>query len=106
MGCSVVGGSSLSRARTPRRQESMARHWYVEQAFSQYEKKVRDALKEHIARQGREEYFGDILVPTEEVVEVKDGQRRTTERKLTPGSVPVHMAMQHATLVLRHVCPA
>ena len=75
----------------------MAKHWYVVHAFSQYEKKVRDALKEHAARHGMEDYFGDILVPTEEVVEIKDGQRRTTERKFFPGYVLVHMEMNDDT---------
>ncbi|ERJ18059.1 transcription termination/antitermination factor NusG [Salinisphaera shabanensis T35B1] len=75
----------------------MAKHWYVVHAFSQYEKKVRDSLKEYAARHGMEDYFGDILVPTEEVVEIKDGQRRTTERKFFPGYVLVHMEMNDDT---------
>lgn len=75
----------------------MAKHWYVVHAFSQYEKKVRDSLKEYAARHGMEDCFGDILVPTEEVVEIKDGQRRTTERKFFPGYVLVHMEMNDDT---------
>ena len=75
----------------------MGKHWYVVHAFSQYEKKVRDSLKDYVARHEMEEYFGDILVPTEEVVEIKDGQRRTTERKFFPGYVLVHMEMNDNT---------
>jgi transcriptional antiterminator NusG len=75
----------------------MAKQWYVVQAFSQYEKRVRDALKDHIARNGMEEYFGDVLVPTEEVVEIREGKRRTTERKFFPGYVLVHMELNDET---------
>ncbi len=67
--------------------------WYVIQAFSGYEKKVRQSLQEHIDRNNMQEFFGDILVPTEEVVEMKAGQKRTSERKFFPGYVLVHMAM-------------
>jgi transcriptional antiterminator NusG len=55
------------------------------------------ALKERITRAGLEERFGDILVPTEEVVEIKDGQKRTTERKFFPGYVLVQMEMSEDT---------
>lgn len=75
----------------------MAKHWYVVQAFSQYEKKVRDSLKDHVTRHEMEDYFGDVLVPTEEVVEVRDGKRRTTERKFFPGYVLVYMEMNDDT---------
>ena len=65
--------------------------WFVVQAFSGYEKHVQRALLEHIERNGMEEYFGEILVPTEEVVEMKNGQKRTSERKFFPGYVLVQM---------------
>jgi len=71
--------------------------WYVIQAFSGYEKKVKESLQEHIDRNEMQEYFGDILVPTEEVVEMKAGQKRTSERKFFPGYVLVHMAMTDET---------
>ncbi len=71
--------------------------WYVIQAFSGYEKKVKQSLQEHIDRSGMQEFFGDILVPTEEVVEMKAGQKRTSERKFFPGYVLVHMAMTDDT---------
>ncbi|HET7797706.1 MAG TPA: transcription termination/antitermination protein NusG [Nevskia sp.] len=75
----------------------MAMRWYVVHAYSQYENNVMRALKERIARAGLEERFGDILVPTEEVVEIRDGQKRTTERKFYPGYVLVQMEMSEDT---------
>ena len=67
--------------------------WYVVQAFSNYEKRVKLTLEEAIGRLGMEDYFGEILVPTEEVVEMKAGQKRTSERKFYPGYVLVQMVM-------------
>ncbi len=67
--------------------------WYVVQAFSGYEGRVATTLKEHIALNGMEEYFGDVLVPTEEVVEMRAGQKRKSERKFFPGYVLVQMIM-------------
>ena len=58
--------------------------WYVVQAFSNYEKRVKLTLEEAIGRLGMQDYFGEILVPTEEVVEMKAGQKRTSERKFYP----------------------
>lgn len=75
----------------------MAKRWYVVQAFSQYEKKVRDSIKDHVARSEMKDHFGDVLVPTEEVVEIREGKRRTTERKFFPGYVLVHMEMNDET---------
>ncbi len=54
------------------------KQWYVIQAFSGFEKRVQESLKEYIAREGMEEHFGDVEVPTEQVVELKNGQRRTS----------------------------
>ena len=71
--------------------------WYVVHAYSQYENQVRKALKDRIKRAGLEEQFGDILVPTEEVVEIRDGKKRTTERKFFPGYVLVQMLMNDET---------
>ncbi|HUW98688.1 MAG TPA: transcription termination/antitermination protein NusG [Acidiferrobacter sp.] len=71
----------------------MTMRWYVVHAFSGFEKHVQRTLKEHIARSGMQEMFGEILVPTEEVVEMKSGQRRTSERKFFPGYVLVRMEM-------------
>ena len=66
-------------------------------AYSQYENSVKKALIERIRRAGLEEAFGDILVPTEEVVEIKEGKKRTTERKFFPGYVLVQMQMNEQT---------
>ncbi|MDD3763888.1 MAG: transcription termination/antitermination protein NusG [Nevskiales bacterium] len=75
----------------------MSKRWYVVHAYSQYENSVMKALKERIARAGLQEQFGDILVPTEEVVEIRDGVKRTTERKFFPGYVLVQMDMNEDT---------
>lgn len=75
----------------------MAMRWYVVHAFSQYEKKVKQGLEERIRRAGLEDKFGDILVPTEEVVELRDGVKRTTERKFFPGYVLVQMELDEDT---------
>ena len=71
--------------------------WYVVQAFSGFEKKVMKSLEEHVERAGKQEAFGRILVPTEEVVEMKGGQKRTSERKFFPGYVLVQMEMTDET---------
>jgi len=67
--------------------------WYIVHAYSGMEKAVERNIVERIMRAGMETKFGRILVPTEEVVEVKNGQRRTTERRLFPGYVFVEMVM-------------
>lgn len=69
----------------------MALRWYVVQAFSGFEGQVKRSLEERIKRFHMEDYFGQILVPTEEVVEMKDGQKRKSERKFFPGYVLVQM---------------
>lgn len=87
--------TSSSQESSP--QEPVKKRWYVLQAFSGYEKKVKQSLQEHIDRAGMQDLFGDILVPTEEVVEMKAGQKRTSERKFFPGYVLVNMAMTDET---------
>ena len=71
--------------------------WYVVHTYSGFEKQVSRSLKEHIRNTGMEAKFGDILVPTEEVVEMKSGQKRTSERKFFPGYVLVNMEMDDET---------
>lgn len=71
--------------------------WYVVQAYSGMERAVERNLQERIARADMQDKFGRILVPTEEVVEVKNGQKRTTERKFFPGYVLVEMVMDDDT---------
>jgi len=77
--------------------DEVKKRWYVVQAFSGYEKKVKISIQEHIERAEMQDFFGDILVPTEEVVEMKAGQKRTSERKFFPGYVLVNMAMTDDT---------
>ncbi|WP_018139903.1 MULTISPECIES: transcription termination/antitermination protein NusG [unclassified Thioalkalivibrio] len=69
----------------------MALRWYVVQAFSGFEAQVKRSLEERVERFGMQDHFGEILVPTEEVVEMKDGQKRKSERKFFPGYVLVQM---------------
>ena len=71
----------------------MAKRWYVIHAYSGYEKKVMVALQERIKLHAMEDLFGDILVPTEEVVEMRSGQKRKSERKFYPGYVLINMEM-------------
>ena len=71
--------------------------WYIVHAYSGMEKAVERNIAERITRAGMQGKFGRILVPTEEVVEVKNGQKRTTERKLFPGYVLVEMVMDDET---------
>ena len=69
----------------------MEKQWYVIHAYSGYEPKVREALIERIERLGMDDLFGEIMVPSEEVVEMKGGQERKTQRKFFPGYVLVNM---------------
>ena len=71
--------------------------WYVVHAYSGYEKRVQAGLLEAIERHGMDDLFGDILVPTEEVVEIRDGKKRKSERKFYPGYVLVNMVMNDET---------
>lgn len=75
----------------------MAKRWYVVQAFSGFETTVKRSLQEHIVRSGLQDYFGEIMVPTEEVVEVRGGQKRKSERKFFPGYVLVNMELNDET---------
>ena len=67
--------------------------WFVVQAYSGFEKHAQESLREYIRRAGMEDHFGDIEVPTEQVVELRNGQKRTSERKFFPGYVLVNMIM-------------
>jgi len=71
----------------------MAKRWYVVHAYSGFENQVKKLLAERVARYALEDKFGEILVPTEEVVEMRDGQKRKSERKFFPGYVLVQMEM-------------
>ena len=75
----------------------MAQRWYVVQSQSNFENKVKLALQERIAREGLDDLFGEILIPTEEVVEMKMGQQRKSDRKFFPGYVLVQMELTNET---------
>jgi len=75
----------------------MAKRWYVVHAYSGFEQQVRRSLAERVNRMGMQDLFGDILVPTEEVVEMREGQKRKSERKFFPGYVLVQMEMNDDT---------
>ncbi len=75
----------------------MAKRWYVVHAYSGFEKSVQRALRERIDRAGMQDLFGEILVPTEEVVEMRAGQKTISERKFFPGYVLVEMEMNDDT---------
>lgn len=83
----------------------MSKRWYVVHAYSGFEKQVMRSLRERVRLAGMEEQFGEILVPTEEVVEMKNGVKRKSERKFFPGYVLVQMDMNEATWHLVKDCP-
>jgi transcription termination/antitermination protein NusG len=89
-----VGDALLDQ---PGRNLIVALRWYVVHAYSNFEHRVAESLKERIQRAGLNERFGEILVPTEEVVEMRDGQKRKSERKFYPGYVLVQMEMDEET---------
>ena len=75
----------------------MAKRWYVVHAYSGYEKQVKRSLEDRIERAAMQDMFGEVLVPTEEVVEMKGGQKRRSDRKFFPGYVLVQMEMTDET---------
>ena len=75
----------------------MAMRWYVVQAYSGFEQQVKRSLLDRINRESLNERFGQVLVPTEEVVEMRDGQKRKSDRKFFPGYVLVQMEMDNET---------
>jgi transcriptional antiterminator NusG len=75
----------------------MALRWYVVHAYSGFEHQVKRSLQERIERFGMQERFGEILVPMEEVVEMREGQKRRSERKFFPGYVLLQMDMNDET---------
>ena len=83
----------------------MSKRWYVVQAYSGFEKNVQKTLKERIAREGMDNYFGQVLVPVEEVVDIKNGRKTISERKFFPGYVLVEMEMNDETWHIVKECP-
>lgn len=75
----------------------MAMRWYVVQAYSGFEQQVKRSLLDRMNRENLTERFGQVLVPTEEVVEMRDGQKRKSDRKFFPGYVLVQMDMNDDT---------
>ena len=79
--------------------------WYVVHAYSGFENSVKRSLEDRINRNAMTEKFGQILVPTEEVVEMRDGQKRKSDRKFFPGYVLVEMEMDDDSWHLVKNCP-
>ena len=75
----------------------MAMHWYVIHAYSGFEKKVAESIKEQSRAKGLDDLIADVLVPTEEVVEMRRGQKVNAERKFFPGYVLINMELTDAT---------
>ena len=75
----------------------MAKKWYVVHTFSGYEQKVKAALEERIKTQGKGEYFGEVVVPVEKVVELVKGKKKTSSRKFFPGYILVQMELNDET---------
>jgi transcriptional antiterminator NusG len=71
--------------------------WFVVHTYSGFEQKVKANLEERIKTLGQEEYFGRILVPTEQVIELRKGQKKTSSRKFYPGYIMVQMALNDET---------
>ena len=81
------------------------KRWYIIHAYSGYEKQVLRSLNDRIQRSAVADSFGEVLVPTEEVVEMKDGKKRKSERKFFPGYVLVEMEMNDETWHIVKECP-
>ena len=83
----------------------MSKHWYVIHTYSGYEQNVRKQLTERVAAAGRQAQFGEILVPSEQVVELVKGKKRTTTRNLFPGYILVQMELTDDTWHLINSTP-
>lgn len=88
---------SATTAETPADGE---RHWYVLKVQSNRERTIRDSLLRRIRQEGLEEFFGEIMIPTEKVVETKSGKKRISENKLYPGYLMVQMVLNDETWYL------
>jgi transcriptional antiterminator NusG len=78
----------------------MAKRWYIVHAYSNFENKVAEAIKDGAKRQGIDGLFEEVVVPTERVIEVRRGRKFETDRKLFPGYVFVRMEMTDSALVM------
>src|SRR5574340_398200 len=75
----------------------MGKKWYVVHTYSGYENKVKSSIEEKIKQTGKEELFGEILVPSEKVVDMIKGVKRTTSRKFFPGYILINMDLNDET---------
>ncbi len=71
--------------------------WYIVHTYSGFENRAKATLEERIKTSGQEEFFGQILVPTEQVIELKKGQKKTSSRKFFPGYILVQMVLNDKT---------
>lgn len=85
--------------------ESQKKRWYVLQAFSGFESRVAQSIQEHIKLHKMENLFGEVMVPSEEVIEIRGGQRRKSEYKFFPGYVLIQMIMTDSTWHLMRNIP-
>lgn len=77
--------------------DSSQKKWYVLQAFSGFEGRVAQSIKEYVKLNNMQDFFGEVMVPAEEVVEIRGGQRRKSEYKFFPGYVLIQMIMTDTT---------
>ncbi|MBM4423490.1 MAG: transcription termination/antitermination protein NusG [Chloroflexi bacterium] len=91
----IAEGESAAPAQAtePVQESGDERHWYVIHCYSGYENKVRHNLEQRIDSMGMKDKIFDVVVPTEEEIEVKDGQRRTVERRVFPGYILVQLVL-------------
>ena len=75
----------------------MAKRWYSVSVLSNFEKKVAEAIRQSVAEKGLDDQIDEVLVPTEEVIEIRRGKKVTSERRFMPGYVLVHMEMSDRT---------
>jgi len=85
--------------------DGLAKDWYILKVQSNREESIRDALQRRVAVEGLDDYFGEIIVPTEDVAEFKNGKKRISKRKLYPGYIVVHMTINDDTWFLVRETP-
>lgn len=83
----------------------MARNWYILHTYSGFEEKVKATLEDRIKKAGQEDFFGDILVPTEQIVEMVKGARSTSSRKFFPGYILINVDLNDDTWHTIHDTP-
>ncbi len=98
--CSGQGGNAFSNeiisglgSDEDGKSDQMAKRWYSVSVLSNFEKKIAEQIRTSVAEKGLEDEIDEVLVPTEEVIEVRRGKKVTTERRFMPGYVLVHMEM-------------